>query len=267
LVSGSAHSYPVLGDPATIRVTHTQLPDAALEGIRRRWAALEDRFDLARPGSELSQVASGRTSVQHASAEFRAAHADAIRWRNDTAGYFRSHRVGGLLDLGGLAKAYAIRDAAVELSRAGLDAWLVELGGDAMSDALGSGGWTAGIGDPADEIQLLTAVPLGGSWTAVATARAGEQLDGVEFVQATVLGRDIVAARALATAVVAGGAAAFQLVVARWKVDVLAVDTSGGLRSTPRLGRHVKRGGSDGSVRLPAPRDSNPNHRSSIGIP
>ena len=246
-MSGSTHSYPVLGLPAAIRVSAPQLPDAALEGIRRRWAALEDRFDPSRPSSELSLVASGRGSVQNSSAEFRAAHADAIRWRNDTGGHFKSHRAGGVLELGGLVKAYAIRDAAAELAKAGVDSWMVQLDGSAMSDALGSGGWTEGIADPADDTRLLAAVPLGGSWTAVATARPEELHEHGEFVQATVLGRDVVAAKALAMSIVAGGSAAFELAIARWPVDVLAVDGTGGLRSTPRLERHVRQS-SQGTV-------------------
>jgi thiamine biosynthesis lipoprotein len=252
-VSGSVHSYPVLGLPATIRVSDPPLPDSALEGIRRRWAAIEDRFDPSRPDSELSLVASGRHSVQHASAEFRAAHADAMRWRTDTGGHFKPYRPGGALDLGRLAKAYAIRDAAAELAKSGLASWLVELGGDAMSDALGSGGWRVGIADPGDDTQPLTTVPLGGSWTAAATARAREQQDHGEFVQATVLARDIVAAQAIATAVVAGGATALGLATARWPVDVLAVDQQGGLRTTPRIERHLRRS-SERSVSAPGTR-------------
>jgi thiamine biosynthesis lipoprotein len=244
LVSGSAVSCPLLGGTATLQVADTALPDAVFDRIRARWATLEDRFDLVRPDSELSLVASGRSSLQSAGPEFRAAHADAMRWRNDTGGYFSPYRPGGLLDLDGLALAYALRDAAAELARSGLESWLIERGGVVISDALGAAGWTASIADPVDEGRFLTAVPLGGSWTAAATSRT--RSDG-GFVQATVLGRDVVSAQALATAVVTGGAAAFELATRRWPVDVLAVDGSGGLRSTLRLERHL-RSSTEGSV-------------------
>ena len=240
-MSGSVHSYPVLGASAVLRVSGVPLPDATLKRIRERWAALEDRFDVSRPNSELSLVTSGRNSVKRASAEFQAAHADALRWRSDTGGYFPPRRSGEVLDVGGLIPAYEIRDAAAELTRAGLDSWLIELGGDVMSDALGSGGWTAPIADPADGGRLLSAVQLGGSWTAVATARPDEPKHDGEFVQASVLGRDIVAAKALAMSVVAGGASALAIAIARWRVDVLTVDSTGEQRCTPRLERRIRR--------------------------
>jgi thiamine biosynthesis lipoprotein ApbE len=246
-VSRSAVSLPVLRATGTIRVADAELPEATIDLIRERWAALEHRFDPSLPNSEFSQIASGRGYVQQASSEFRAAHADAIRWRNDTGGYFRAHRPDGVLDLDALVRAYALRNAATELTRAGLESWLVELGGDVMCDALGGGGWTARIADPADQTRLLATVPLGGSWTSVATSRAGEREEDPAFVQATALGRDVVAVEALAKAVVAGGDPAFELATTRWPVDVLAVDPAGGLRPTSRLERHV-RPSAEGSI-------------------
>jgi thiamine biosynthesis lipoprotein len=44
---------------------------------------------------------------------------------------------------------------------------------------------------------------------------------------------DIVTADVLATAIMAGGAAALTLATSRWDVDVLAVKNDGGLLATP----------------------------------
>lgn len=229
----------VLGATATLRVAEATLTESTLDRIRLAWTVLEERFDRSGRQAELD-LAVSPSSAWRANAGLRAAYGDAIRWRNDTAGYFSPHRADGGLDLDGLARAYAIRDAAEELTGVGMEFWLVELGGDAMSDALGGGGWTTSVPDPADDPWPLARVPLGGSWTAVATSRTNPLGVPGEFVQATVLGRDPVGVHALATAIVAGGSDAFELAVARWAVDVLAVDTAGDLRWTPRLARHLQ---------------------------
>jgi thiamine biosynthesis lipoprotein len=254
-VTGSSVSFPVMGTGATIRVSGRALPDAVLSAVRARWERLESRFSLYRADSELSRLASGRITPPDATEELRAAYADAVDWRTRTNGDFTPHRPDGVLDLNGIVKAYALRDAAAELSAAGIDSWLVEIGGDVVSDPLGGAGWTAGIADPSDRVELLTAVPLGDAWTAIATSGTAERGEHVwrssqlgEFVQVTVLGRDIVCVDVLATAILAGGRPALEHATSRWPVEVLTVDRAGAMLVTPLLGRTIRRAPAAASV-------------------
>ena len=234
----TAASFSVLGTEGTIRGSG-ELPASTLQRIGDRWAALELWFSLGRPDSELSLVRAGRKAILETRPEVRAAHLDAIRWRTLTRGHFPTHRADGLLDLSGLARAYALRDAALELTDAGVDSWLAEAGNEVVSDALGGAGWTTDIPDPVHETGSLATVPLGGSWTAIATSHADVRSPEGEFVQASVFGRDIVCVGVLAAAVVAGGSGSFELVGERWPVDVLAVRRSGEMWSTPRVARFL----------------------------
>jgi FAD:protein FMN transferase len=239
-VTYATASFPVLGTEGFISGPAGFLPAEVLERIRVRWAELEGWFSLARPESELTLVAAGRKAVLDTHPEVRAAYLDAIRWRTLTRGAYPTHRADGALDLTGLARAYALRDAAAELTDAGVESWLAGVGTDLVSDALGGAGWVADLPGRGEGSGPLASVPLGGSWTALATSQAEVRGTVEEFVQASVLGRDIVCVDVLATAVVAGGSISFELAAERWPVDVVAVRGSGKVGSTPRLARHLR---------------------------
>jgi len=60
------------------------------------------------------------------------------------------------IDLGGIAKGFAVDRALEELRRHGVSAALVEAGGDiaTMGTPPGAGGWSVGVRDPADQARL-----------------------------------------------------------------------------------------------------------------
>jgi thiamine biosynthesis lipoprotein len=240
---------PVMGTGATLRAAGGEVPADLVQRIRARWEELEARFSLYRPDSELSRLARGELSLATGTAELRSAYADAIEWRAATDGDFTPHRPDGVLDLSGTVKAYAIRDAGELLDAAGVPGWLVEIGGDLLCRATPAQRWTAGIADPHDAGSLLTSVPLGEQWTAIATSGTAERGEHVwrssqlgDLVQVTVAGRDIVEADVLATAILAGGLPALDAATRRHGVDVLTVARDRSLRVTPRLRLAIARG-------------------------
>lgn len=236
---------PVMGTGATIRVGRGVPPPDLVERIRACWAALEDRFSLYRAESELSRIARGELALPDASEQLRDAYAEAVSWGAATGGDFTPHRPDGIVDLSGIVKAYALRDAGLLLDEARLDAWLVDIGGDVLTR---SAAWTAGIADPHDGELLVAAVGLGGRWRAIATSGTAARGEHVwrstqlgDFVQVTVLGADIIQVDVLATAILAGGLPRLGAVTGRFDVDVLTVSRAGALRVTPRLGRAIAR--------------------------
>ena len=98
----------------------------------------------------------------------RARYAEAAEWRLLTEGAFTPERPDGVLDLSGIVKGHAIREAGMSLLALGMADWCLNAGGDVLvsgSPSPGSGNapWRAGIVDPADRRTLLAGFPLGGA--------------------------------------------------------------------------------------------------------
>lgn len=225
-------------------VVSIELPErfsSTLDSVDDIFRAVDERFSLYRPESELSRIASGTLPLARASAELRASYERSIEWRIHTEGLFSPNRPDGVLDLNGIVKAEAIESAGALLDSAGCTAWTINVGGDILvrSDRTP---WVTGIVDPADPGGLLCSFEMAGARRAVATSGSaqrgdhiwrGGELGPTHFVQVSVVAGDIVTADALATAIVAGGPDALDQITDRWPVDVLAVDRAGAMLATP----------------------------------
>ncbi|MEN8585005.1 FAD:protein FMN transferase [Burkholderia sp. RS01] len=248
--------------------------EAATAVVERLFTELDATFSLYRPDSEASRMARGELVLRDASAGMRARYEEAAGWRLLTQGAFTPERPDGALDLSGLIKGHAIREAGTSLRALGLADWCVNAGGDVLvsgSPAPGSGEpWRAGIVDPADRRTLLAGFPLagavsersapdglasgglasgglasGGGKAALATSGSAERGDHIwslaagasEFRQVSVAAADVVTADVLATAIVAGGVPMLHRATALWDVEVLAVRRDGDLLATPGFRR------------------------------
>jgi thiamine biosynthesis lipoprotein len=223
---------------------------AATAVVERLFRDLDERFSLYRVDSEAARLARGELTLRGASTEMRERYAEAHEWRLRTHGAFSPERPDGVLDLSGLIKAQAIREAGMSLLALGRTDWCLNAGGDVLvsgSPRPGSGEpWKAGIVDPADRQSLLTGYALGGSsrHSAVATSGSAERGEHIwrvgssaDFVQVTVAAADITTADVLATAIVAGGMPMLDRATDGWDVAVLAVAPDGELLGTPDFRR------------------------------
>ncbi|MBT2566930.1 FAD:protein FMN transferase [Arthrobacter sp. ISL-85] len=223
---------------------------AATAVVERLFQDLDEIFSLYRPDSEASRLARGELKLPHASAPMREAYAEAHEWRLRTEGAFTPERPDGVLDLSGIIKGHAIREAGTSLLALGRRDWCLNAGGDVLVSGSPRPGstepWTAGVVDPADRRTLITGYALGGNGrhNAIATsgsAERGEHIwragngaqDGGGFVQVTVAAADIVTADVLATAIVAGGAPMLNHAADNWDVAVLAIRADGSMLATP----------------------------------
>ncbi|MGX5716114.1 FAD:protein FMN transferase [Arthrobacter sp. MAHUQ-56] len=225
------------------------MPDelaAATAVVERLFRDLDETFSLYRTDSEASMLARGELALRDASEQMRERYAEAHEWRLRTDGAFTPERPDGVLDLSGLVKGHAIREAGTSLLALGRRDWCLNAGGDVLvsgSPRPGSGQpWKAGIVDPADRLTLLTGYGLAGSTrhSALATSGSAERGEhiwrvggGTEFVQVSVAAPDIVTADVLATAIVSGGVPTLNLAADAWDVAVLAVRSDGSLLATP----------------------------------
>ena len=238
----SVATFETMGTVVSIRGADAS---AAAEA-RQVFAGYDHRYSLYDPSSVLSRIARGDLRLTDAPQEVRDTYALALEWRDRTGGAFTPHRPDGVVDLSGVVKALAIRDAGAVLDDVSED-WLLNAGGDVLARGRhrGVAPWSVGVVDPARRDTVVGVVALEGR-RAVATSGTAERGEHVwrrstpTFVQATVVADDIVSADVLATAIVAGDADDLRRVTAEGAVDVLAFDVDGAVWATPGAERMVR---------------------------
>ncbi|WP_232547075.1 FAD:protein FMN transferase [Propioniciclava soli] len=207
------------------------VPRATQDAVLTAFATLEDRFSLWRPDTEAARFARGELALPETTEAFRQVYDEAVTWRLATGGAFTPHRPDGVVDLSGIVKAIALRDAGAVLRAEGLTDWCLNAGGDVVASGHRASGepWVVGIVDPLDRSQLFTEFQMGPERWAVATSGTAERGEHVwrlgaddTFVQVTVCARDIVTADVLATAILAGGPEALARAQELDDIDVLA---------------------------------------------
>jgi thiamine biosynthesis lipoprotein len=235
-------TFPTMGTMASLS-TERGIGAGGLADVELVFADAERRFSLHRPGSELSRIAAGTLRLEEASAATIAMYAEALDWRRRTEGAFSPNRPDGVVDLNGIVKAAAMRDAAAVLDGSGAGVWTLVVGGDVVASAATAGVRAPiGVVDPVDRGALACSILLTGSRRAVATSGSAERGDHIwlggqvapaDFVQVTVVADDIVTADVLATAIVAAGRGGLDDLCDRWPVDVYAIDRAGDAVATP----------------------------------
>jgi thiamine biosynthesis lipoprotein len=238
----SARVFETMGTVVSIRLPDGTVPesvaDTAAAGAREVFRRYDRTFSLWDPTSPLSAIARGDAQLTAASEEIQDVYAQALEWRTRTDGAFTPHRPDGVVDLSGIVKALAIRDAGALLDDVA-DSWLLNAGGDVLVRGDHEGEpWSVGVVDPDRRDALAAIVPVATPHRALATSGTAERGEHVwrrsdpTFVQATVLAADIVTADVLATAVLAGDESDLRRLTARGDVDVLAFQRDGGAWAT-----------------------------------
>lgn len=217
--------------------------------VRDVFVAYDRRYSLYDPDSALSRIAAGTLRLAAAPQDVRDTYALALDWRERTHGAFTPHRPDGVLDLSGVVKALAIRDAGDVLdgaSRTGAADWMLAAGGDVLArGTCGDDPWQVGVVDPLDRTRVVGVVPLGDDRRAVATSGTAERGEHVwrraepVFRQVTVVAPDVVTADVLATAVLAGDEQDLASMTEDGSVDVLAFGVDGRVWATPGASAYV----------------------------
>jgi thiamine biosynthesis lipoprotein len=230
--------FPTMGTMASL-VTER---DTGVDAVEEVFDAFERRFSRYRPDSELSRIASGRLRLDESSPELIEVYAEALDWRRRTGGAFSPNRPDGVVDLDGIVKALAIRDAGALLDASGCGAWSLVVGGDVLLSERPGERSAVGIVDPFDRAALACSIVPTGTRRAVATSGSAERGDHIwlggalapaDFVQVTVVADDIVTADVLATAIVSAGRAGLDDLCHRSPIDVFALDRAGRAVATP----------------------------------
>ncbi len=199
---------------------------AAADAFHRDLVWADDVFSLWRPETPLSRLARGEIAVEDCPPAVGEVLAECEKYRERTDGAFDARRPDGVLDPTGIVKTWAVARAAWRLDALGAAGWMVGASGDVLASGVGPDGgpWRIGLSDPrvAGDPQageLLDVVRLGAGISAPhralassGTAQHGEHIWNPAtgrmesaFLQASVVGGDLVECDAWATAIIAGG--------------------------------------------------------------
>ncbi len=200
------------------------------------------RFSTYLESSELSKINRGELSIEKASSVQRDVWSKAESWKELTGGFFDARTPSGKFDPSGIVKTWAAQNAANFLEANGFKEFTLNAGGDILlSSKLKDSPLTrvglANLSPIASEDSFVNMV-LELNQTdlrAVATSGSSERGEHIwrrsdAFVQANVVASDLVTADVWATALIAGGFEAFDLLPR--EVIAMAVTKDGQMRST-----------------------------------
>ncbi|NDC48172.1 MAG: FAD:protein FMN transferase [Micrococcales bacterium] len=238
----------------------TDLADQKLtEAIRESVAALHNAdnvFSLYKPDSPLSQLARGEVSIAELPEIVSFIWDECERWSELTDGWFSSMTNENTFDPSGLVKAWATEVAANKLEEFGITDFAINAGGDIrLSKNISSGKpKRIGITKPVsitETNEAITVIDLNDTeFFAVATSgtaergnhiwNSKEQKPADDFLQVTVVAKDIITADVLATAIFAAGNQAETLITKfANQIEVLIINSAKETFSTPGFSKLI----------------------------
>jgi thiamine biosynthesis lipoprotein len=182
--------------------------DAAFERLKE----IDKRFSTYKPGSEVSKFAAGKIAEADISGELREVIKACRDAEAKTDGYF-SAWAAGAFDPSGYVKGWAIAVAGEIIEKHGFHNYCIGAGGDILARSNGDKIWSIGIQDPRDKSKILNTLSISSG----AVCTSGNYERGAHIinpknkkpagglVSVTVVGRDIIWADILATAIFAVG--------------------------------------------------------------
>ncbi len=215
--AGIVHQEAVMGTVVTFDlVTSAPAPDveAALQRAVDWLHRVDNTFSTFKPDSEVCRFDRGELEIGAGSLDLRRVLTLCHRFNQETEGYFDAW-ASGRFDPSGVVKGWSIEQASHLLSQAGISDHLVDGGGDvALRGRPGPGQpWHVGVRHPLRPAAYCAVLSLGEG--AVATSGTYERgqhvLDpftgkpAADLVSVTVVGPELYAADAYATAALAMG--------------------------------------------------------------
>ena len=239
----------LMGMPITIDIV--ELDSARLiDDVFAYFAAVDARFSVFKPESEISALNRGRLSVSDVSAPMQEVLTTADRTKSETRGYFDIRRPDGSLDPSGVVKGWAIRNAANLIRAAGVKNFYVDAGGDIQAGGVNATGepWTVGVRNPFNHREIVKAIRPQGRGVATSGSyvrgqhiydpyRPGQRLE--DIVSLTVIGDDVLEADRFATAAFAMGRAGIHFIEERPHLEGYAIDAAGVATKTSGFERYA----------------------------
>jgi thiamine biosynthesis lipoprotein len=216
-------THSVMGMPITVLIVSDDdlLANNATKAAFEEFYETDRTFSTYKPDSEISRINRHELDIASASPEVKEVLGECEELRKMTGGYFDINR-DGRIDPSGLVKGWSIGRAAKKVETLGIRNFFIEAGGDITLRGHNEDGqtWRVGIRNPnnLDEIVKVLEISEGSVCTSGTYAR-GEHIynpitgkPALEMSSVTVVGPDVAASDAIATAAFAKGAAGIQLI-------------------------------------------------------
>lgn len=224
-------------------------PDTALAEATKALHTADEIFSLYKPESPLSRLARGDASLGELPEIVSFVWDECQRWEELTEGWFSSMNHQNIFDPSGYVKAWASEKAAAKLQKFGITDFAINAGGDIYLSPAISAGFPKRVGiaqaeSIAETFTPLTVVDLNDTdYFAVATSGNAERGEHIwnpktyeyanQLRQVTVIGKDLITADVLATAIFAAGDQS-QNLISKFEdeIEVLVIDNSGNTFAT-----------------------------------
>lgn len=204
-----------MGMPITVEIVG-RVPANHLERVYDYFTAVDMRFSLYKPDSEISAYNRGEILLAALSDAMREVLTLASRTKAETKGIFEIRRPDGVLDPSGIVKGWAVRNAALILKASGVRNFYVDAGGDIQTGGHNEDGesWRVGIRNPFNDQEIVKAVSLSECGIATSgTYARGQHIYNpdrpdepiTDIVSLSVIGPDVLEADRFATAAFAMG--------------------------------------------------------------
>jgi thiamine biosynthesis lipoprotein len=227
----------LMGMPITVEIVD-DAPGRLLNDVFDYFAAVDARFSVFKPDSEISALNHGRIAVADVSAEMQEVLGLAERTKRETDGYFEIRRSDGLVDPCGIVKGWAIRNAADLIRHSGASDFYVDAGGDIQTGGMNQDGedWRIGIRNPFNEREIIKAVtPKGRGIATSGTYVRGQHIYNPlepgrrieDIVSLSVIGPDVLEADRFSTAAFAMGKAGIHFIEELPGFEAYMVDAAG----------------------------------------
>jgi thiamine biosynthesis lipoprotein len=227
----------LMGMPITVAIVD-DAPGRLLDDVFDYFAAVDARFSVFKPDSEISALNQGRIAIADVSAEMQEVLGLAERTKRETDGYFEIRRSDGLVDPCGIVKGWAIRNAADLIRRSGARDFYVDAGGDIQTGGVNQDGedWRIGIRNPFNEREIIKAVtPKGRGIATSGTYVRGQHIYNPrepgqrieDIVSLSVIGPDVLEADRFSTAAFAMGKAGIHFIEELPGFEGYMVDATG----------------------------------------
>jgi thiamine biosynthesis lipoprotein len=236
------HAEPVMGTVVSFTVEPGDRGEAhardAIESACRVLHEADAVFSTFRPDSPLSRLRRGEASADTLPPELLELLELSARATRLTAGAFDPWAMPGGVDPTGLVKGWAAQRALAVLRDSGIEAAMVNAGGDIA--CFGPQPWRIGVRDPHSADRLVCVAEVS---AAIATSGSYERPDEIidprsgrpaaALTQATVIGDDLALADAFATALMVTGEDGLTLLSGTAGYSALIVTGDGRTLATP----------------------------------
>jgi len=238
----------LMGMPITIELVDVTATRDDLDKIFTYFAWVDETFSTYKPTSEISRINRGEVLPVDYSDAMNTILTLSEQTKRDTHGYFDIRRA-GKYDPSGIVKGWAIQQAAIMLSAAGLRNFYVDAGGDIqVAGYKDDHPWRIGIRNPFKRTEYIKVLALTEEGIATSgTAIRGQHIYDPyhpdrpleDIVSLTVIGANVYEADRFATAAFAMGRRGIQFLEKLAGVEAYMVDAQARATFTSGFERYV----------------------------